>query len=138
MTTITILFLILCGVVGFLFWKVMWKKKQGQGKQDLIRPYDKDELRIENVEAGGVIHLSGIGPDYDEFDVKIIARHTYRQGESSWYELEGDRGEDKVWIDMEEDDELELTITLKKLKRHCTGKKRRGRSPHNKTFPRHT
>lgn len=120
MTGSTILLLIVCAVVGFLFWKVMSKNKGGQG-QDRLRPYDKDELRIENVEAGAVIHLSGVGPDYDEFDVKIIAKHTYRQGESSWYELEGDRGEDKVWIDMEEDDELELSITLKKLKLHDIG-----------------
>ena len=114
MTGMTILFLILCGVVGFLFWKVMSKDKQG--RPDRIRPYSPDELRIENVEAGGVIRLTGIGPDLDDFDVKIIAKHTYRQGESSWYELEGDRGEDKVWIDLDEDDELELAVTLKKLK----------------------
>jgi len=60
--------------------------------------------------------LTGIGPDLDEFDLKVIAKHTYRQGESSWYELECDKGsEEKVWIDMEEDDELELAISLKKL-----------------------
>lgn len=121
MTGTTILFLVLCGVVGFLYWKVMVKDKQGQSKRALVRPYDKDELRIENVEGGGVIHISGVGPDYEEFDVKIIARHTYRQGESSWYELEGDRGEDKVWVDIEEDDELELSVVLKKLKLHDIG-----------------
>ncbi len=118
MTGTIIILLIVCGVVFFM----MNKKKSDSSKEKIPStrpasiPYAKDELRIENVEAGGMIHISGIGPNVDEYDVNVIARHLYRQGGSTWYELEGESTEDKVWIDLEEDDGLELTITLKKMK----------------------
>ncbi len=115
--------IILLAVCGFLFYRMNKKKpEQVTSEQGALigasgkRPYAKDELRIENVEAGGMIHISGIGPNLDEFDVKILAKHLYREGTSSWYELEGESTEGKVWIDLEEDDELELNITLKKIK----------------------
>jgi hypothetical protein len=109
-----ILLLGLCGAVGYLIWK---QSSKNQISTNPSKPYSKNDIRIENAEAGAVIHLSGIGPNLEEFDVKIVAKHTYRQGESSWYELEGDKGTDeKVWIDMEEDDELELAISLRKLR----------------------
>ncbi len=120
MTGTIIILLIVCGVFFY-----MMKKKRPEGaekeKEQLIsdsaaRPYAKDDLRIENVTAGGLIHISGIGANLNEFDVKILAKHLYREGSSSWYELEGESTEAKVWIDLEEDDELVLNITLKKMK----------------------
>ncbi|HBK80684.1 MAG TPA: hypothetical protein DDZ83_13600 [Nitrospinae bacterium] len=117
MTLVTLILLIACGALGFYFWKnrVRARRKQLEAQAPL-KSYAKDELRIENVGPGAVIHLTGIGPDMDEFDLKVIAKHTYRQGESNWYELECDKGSENVWIDMEEDDELELAVTLRKLK----------------------
>jgi len=118
MTGAIILLLIVCGVMFYM----MNKKKAAQSEADAsgdAHPhvgYSKDELRIENVEAGGMIHINGIGPNLDEFDVSIIGKHLYRQGGSRWYELEGESTQGKVWIDLEEDDELELTISLKKMK----------------------
>jgi len=63
-----------------------------------------------------LIHISGIGPELEEFDVTILAKHLYREGGASWFELEGESEKGKVWIDLEVDDELELAITLEKLK----------------------
>lgn len=112
----TLLFLALCGIVGYYIWKKLAKTNQITAKK-ISRPYSKNDLRIENAGPGAVIHLTGIGPELEEFDLKILAKHTYRSGESSWYELECDKGSDeKIWIDMEEDDELELAISLRKLK----------------------
>ena len=108
---ITIIIVIILGMAGYHFWQL----KQREAK-NLPKPYAKDELRIENVGPGGVIHLTGIGKDMEDFDLKVISKHTYRQVESTWYELECDKGEEKIWIDMEEDDELELAIGLRKLK----------------------
>ena len=79
-------------------------------------PYSPDELRLENVTSGGVLHLTNVGPEMEDFDVKILARHIYREGESTWYELEGDKGDRKVWIEFEEDDELEISIKIQDLK----------------------
>ncbi len=117
MKFLTFVFLVICGGLAYFMWKKSQKDKQKQLESaEPVKPYKKDELRIENAGPGAVIHLTGIGPDMDEFDVKVISRHTYRQGESCWYEFECDKGDDKVWIDMEEDDELELSVCLRKLK----------------------
>ncbi|MGV7222480.1 MAG: DUF4178 domain-containing protein [Nitrospinales bacterium] len=110
------LILLIAVASGIFFFFKNQQNAGAQAKSKPLKPYPPDELRIENVEGGAVIHLSGIGKDMEDFDLKVVSKHTYRQGESSWYELECDRGEDKVWIDMEEDDELELAICLKKLK----------------------
>ncbi|MFQ5598486.1 MAG: DUF4178 domain-containing protein [Nitrospiria bacterium] len=119
MTGAIIILLVFCGLAFYFIKKKKGAEKEDAGfKQRIPRSptYAKDDLRIENVEAGGVIHLSGIGPDLEEFDVRILAKHLYRQGGSSWWELEGESPKGKVWIDLEEDDELELSISLKKLK----------------------
>lgn len=100
--------------VAYRIWMPsQFKHDQGQHKH---LPYKPDELRIENVTTGGVIHLTGIGPDKADFDVTILGRHIYREGESTWYELEGDKGDQKVWIEFEEDDELEISIKMRNLK----------------------
>ena len=117
MKFLTVVFLAICAGLGYYMWKKSQKDRQKQIESaEPVKPYKKDELRIENVGPGAVIHLTGIGPEMDEFDIKVISKHTYRQGESSWYEFECDKGTDKVWIDMEEDDELELAVCLRKLK----------------------
>ena len=110
----TIIILIILGIAAYYFW-VQRPLKQLEAKST-FKPYKEDELRIENAGPGAVIHLTGIGKDMDEFDLKIISKHTYRQLESTWYELECDKGEEKIWIDMEEDDELDLAVGLRKLK----------------------
>lgn len=113
-----------CAVIGYKIWENTASLKKSNEQNAKAHPYSKDELRMENVGAGAVLHLTGIGSEMEEFDLKVISKHTYRQGESSWYELECDRGEEKVWIDMEEDDELELGISLRKLKLNDIGLKK--------------
>lgn len=113
----TLILLLVIAGLGYFFWQHQQKAQGALLKaKEPFKPYSKDELRIENVGAGAVIQLTGIGSDMDDCDLKVIAKHTYREGESSWYELECDKGEEKVWIDLEEDDELELAITLRQLK----------------------
>lgn len=117
MTTITVIFLIATAGVGLFLWKNAQKGKSGMPEGESIsKPYGSDELRIENVGSGGVLHLRGVGPDMEDFDLKVLAKHSYGQGGSRWYELECDKGAEKAWVEIEEDDELELSIGLKKLK----------------------
>ena len=113
------LFIILLCILACLFFIYqIWKKGQSKSfseKQKKL-PYSPEELRLENVTAGGVIHLTGIGPDKDDFDVTVLGKHIYREGEYTWYELEGDKGDSKIWLEFEEDDELEISIKIKNLK----------------------
>jgi len=114
MDLLTILIIVGVGGACFYFWQNQQKQKPTENKP--LRPFGSEELRIENVGPGAVIHLTGIGKEMEDFDLKVISKHTYRQGESSWYEFECDKGEEKVWLDMEEDDEIELAVGLRKLK----------------------
>jgi hypothetical protein len=112
-----VLILVLVAVSLFFIFKIWQQQQVGAGSvQSKKLSYSPDELRIENVTTGGVLHLTGIGPDMEDFDVTILGRHIYREGESTWYELEGDKGDRKVWIEFEEDDELEISIKIKDLK----------------------
>ena len=113
-----LLFVIACGV-GYLIFSQ--NQRALPARQEPKQLYSKDELRIENVGAGGVLKLTSVGPNMEDFDVNIVSRHTYHEGEYTWYELEGDRGDDKVWITLEEDDEVELSIVTKKLKMRDLG-----------------
>jgi hypothetical protein len=107
-----IFFLIVVIGIAVFFWNSNKKKKEEQAKANAPK-----ELSLENVGAGGVIHLRNVGPDMEEYDVTILSKGIYREGESSeWYELEGDNGRQKVWISIEEDDGLDVTLTLRRLK----------------------
>lgn len=115
------------GVAAYFFWKQ--QSSAGKTTEKTLpkhetKPYSPDELRMENVKAGGVLQLRGVGKDMEDFDVKVVSKHTYRQGESSWYELECDKGDDKVWISLEEDDDLEMSISMRKLKLRDLGIKK--------------
>lgn len=114
MSFVVLLLLVITGGIGYLIFKQ--NQTALPAKKEPKRLYSKTDLRIENVGPGGVVKLTSVGPDMEDFDVNIVSKHTYHEGEYTWYELEGDRGDDKVWIDMEEDDDLELSIVLKKLK----------------------
>ncbi|MCP4481564.1 MAG: DUF4178 domain-containing protein [bacterium] len=105
-------FIILIFVIVACF--ILYKMFKGLSRTKKTKP---KALKIENVDVGGVIHLRNIGSNLDEFDLTIIAKHLYRQGNYYWTELECDNGKDKVWLELEnDDDELEVSITLKKIK----------------------
>lgn len=113
----TLLFVMLLAVIGlgFYLWQ-MRKTKKNIDNPDQTNSI-QDTLRIDQVGAGGVIHLMNVGKQMEEYDVTILSKSVYREGENSeWYELEGDNGERKVWITLEHDDELEITIATRKLK----------------------
>lgn len=93
-----------------------WRQSQaasGVGTGDTPPPVS--EARITDLRPGAVIHLRHVGFDMREEDVQITARHVYQQGNYQWWELEGESGSGKAWLDVEEDDELEISISLEKL-----------------------
>jgi len=107
-----IFFIIVIIGIAVFFWNSNKKKKEQEANAHAPK-----ELTLENVQAGGVIHLRNVGPDMEEYDVTILSKAVYREGENNeWYELEGDNGRQKVWIGIEEDDGLDVTLTLRRLK----------------------
>lgn len=104
----TIIILLLVGLAAFGYWR--WRTQRSGG----ARP--PPALTIQNVRPGGLIKLTRVGPNMDDFDVTILGRHIYREDGYEWYELEGESAAGKVWLEIEEDDALELAISLRRLK----------------------
>jgi len=106
-TTIIVLILLgLAAVAGYLFW---------QQRQSGTKSERAPAMTIENVRPGGGIHLARVGADMEDMDVEIVGRHLYDEDGYQWFELEGEAPSGKVWVDVEEDDELEVSISLRKL-----------------------
>ena len=109
MTGMTWLFLIL----GIILAIVLIMRNRDLKKNIYKMP--PDELHITNVDKGGVFRLNGV-EGQGTLTLKVIAKHLYQEGDFYWYELECDKGEgEKVWIDVEDDDETIVTLTLKKM-----------------------
>ena len=105
-------FLILsCLLLGLIIYrgKLLYDKLNEQNKM-------KKELNILNVEKGGVLQLQGVGEISEDLTLKVLAKHLYREGDFYWHELECDNGnEEKVFIDVEVDDDVKVSIVLDKL-----------------------
>lgn len=109
--------IIIIGAIIYFIYNYYQNKKQEEAEsKGPVKPYDKNELRIENVEAGGMLQLANVGPEMKDYEVSVIGKHVYRSGGDEWYELEGETSEGKLWIEYEEDDELEIAVALKKPK----------------------
>nr|WKN39294.1 DUF4178 domain-containing protein [Tunicatimonas sp. TK19036] len=112
MTAVLIFSLVLIGIAVYF-----WQKNKNNKKIDPAQDASSKELHLENVRAGGLIHLMNVGPMMEEYDVNILSRSVYRAGQNDeWYELEGETANGKVWITLEYDDGLDVTLATRKLK----------------------
>lgn len=112
--SVIIFCLVIVGIAMYFWQRNKSKKALDEKKEDNALG---SELHLENVQAGGLIHLMNVGPNLEEYDVQILSRGVYREGENyEWYELEGDNGRGKVWLSLQHDDGLDVTITTRKLK----------------------
>ncbi|MBU3916167.1 hypothetical protein KKA14_11595, partial [bacterium] len=70
---------------------------------------------MENVQVGGVIHISLMEDSFEDYDLVITNKHEYQSGGDSWYELVGDNANTQITIDFEEGSELLVNIQLRQL-----------------------
>jgi hypothetical protein len=113
-----LILLIIAIGVGVIFWRNTQKRKKDNPNPSNAGSRD---LKIENMQAGGVFSLRNFGSDMDDLDVEVLGRHVYDEDGYGWVELEGETGGRKVWLTVEVDDELELSVTLRKLKLQDVG-----------------
>lgn len=105
-----IIFLALAIVLAIIFIKRNHDLKKN------IYKMPEDALHITNVDKGGIFRLTGVGENSEELNLKVLAKHLYREGDFYWWELECDKGDgEKVWVEVEDDDETVVSIVLKKL-----------------------
>lgn len=87
-------------------------------KKRNISEYDENELIIQNVKKGGVIKIANVEGKLEPLELKVIGRNLYMEGDYSWYELECiDANNEKYWIDIDNDDELIVSIVIEKPKK---------------------
>lgn len=104
--------LVLLCVLGFFAFQY-WKKNNA-GDAESSTP-SLENATVEDVRSGGVIQLPPHGEAMDALDVEVTAVHIYDEDGFTWSELEGTSGQGTVWLDVERDDELETSVTLKRL-----------------------
>lgn len=84
-------------------------------------PQTVSEATLLDVRVGAVIHLEDVGLRSDSFDAEITGRHLHKEGSERWLELEADRGGRKVYLTVEQDDELEISVALEELSLSALG-----------------
>ena len=111
-------------VLGCAFLFVYQTKLKGGGKSKLkaaskLRALQQkneaeqdEQLSLESVQPGGVIHLEDVGLRSESFDAQVTARHLHKRGSVRVTELEADRGGSRVFITLERDDELSINATV--------------------------
>lgn len=106
-----VLFLILGALIA---WAIFMRNKS---LKENINKVPEQALHVTNLGWGGVFELRGVGDNYKDMTLKVLAKHLYQQGDFSWYELECDNGTDeKVWVEIEDDDETTVSVVLEKAK----------------------
>lgn len=102
-------FLVLGGLVVFAIFM------RNKAINENINSVPEETLHVVNLDKGGVFELSGLGKNYEQKTLKVIAKHLYMEGDFSWFELECDDGtENKVWVEVEDDDETVVSVVLEK------------------------
>ena len=111
--------------MGFVFLYIYQTRIRTREDSPSALPEDvpqTDELTIENVRPGAVIHLDAVGVQSDSFDAKITARHLHKSGSERWTELAADRGSSTIYLTLERDDELSISVTLTQPSVRALGK----------------
>lgn len=122
MSVVTLITLCLLATTGIIAWSMHRSGKRRaaleSGNDSTGHAADRalsaaSTPSLDNARKGAVIGLSAVGPNLDEFDVCVLDRHIYRAGSFEWFELECDRGSEKLWLTVEDDDEREISATVR-------------------------
>lgn len=108
-------FLAALGLIAAVIMIIVLAKRNFDLKQNMSK-YPEDMRIIQNVKEGGVIKLANIEGYDNDLELKVIGRNLYMEGDYSWYELECLRSDgEKVWVDVDDDDDLVVSVVLQKL-----------------------
>ena len=106
-----VIFLALAAILLFLLWKRNTDLKKN------IYKVPENALHITDVDKGGIFQLRGVGEELEDMTLKVMTKHLYQQGDYYWWELECDKGGgEKVWVEVEDDDDTIVSVVLEKMK----------------------
>ena len=118
-----IIVLLILASLSFAIWQNIKKKKEDgnvdeaamESEDSLFTEKPGTDLILENVRAGGILTLIGMGDNYEDVDAIVRARHIYRSEEDYWYELECDCGGKSMWLEVPNEISGELNLSTAKL-----------------------
>ena len=79
-----------------------------------LRP-SRSAAPILHLQPGDRLQLRGVGPDRHTEEIRVTRRNAYRQEGFVWWELEGESDRGKVYIEMEDDDGLQVSVMVEEL-----------------------
>ncbi len=116
-TSVFLIILVIAAIAGLYYYKKQKEQKEHDNEKSQDQPQpQREDRQLLQVGPGGLVQLTNAGPEMKDMDVSVLARHVYREGGDEWYELEGESGEGKVWLDIEEDDDLEVSLVIQRMK----------------------
>lgn len=117
------LILIAALVGGYFYYTKVYVKSQQQldshqatRKKLAAQQARKSELRLENVQKGGFVSLSQVGPEFLDLDITIRDRHLVKYDTERSIELEGETAQGDISISLDPKEPRTASVTLKKLK----------------------
>ena len=73
---------------------------------------DLANLKITDARVGDMVSITGAGDDFGDLDFKVDRHNQYEAGEKRWVELGGMYRERRVYLEVMDGDELEVTAVL--------------------------
>ena len=73
---------------------------------------DLANLKITDARLGDMVSVSGAGDDFSDLEVTLDRRNQYEAGTKKWFELGGTYKGRRVYLDVVEEDELEVSAVL--------------------------
>lgn len=73
------------------------------------------QFRIQDMQIGGVFQIQGGGKNGEDLDLHVEKKHIYKESNFSWFELVCNSGNETLFLEVEDDDELLLYLTTDKM-----------------------
>jgi hypothetical protein len=106
--------LTLVAVLGILLAMTLRQLfRKDPAKVEPPRPaLDLANLKITDARIGDLVSVSGAGDDFSDLDFKIDRHNQYEAGAKRWVELGGMYRERRVYLEVVDEDELEVSVVL--------------------------
>ncbi len=119
--------LVLGLVVVLVALAILWSSRKTFRAEDrLAPPSAHGSPDVRRLQPGGVFTIHGLGPSAAEVDARVVARHAYDQKGWQWFEVEAETAQGTLWLEVDDDDELELSVMLHKVTPDQVGLDRAG------------
>lgn len=98
-------------VLGLLFLFILFMMfRKGKKSPPPMPQKDLANLRITDARVKDLISIPAAGDEFEDLDFVVDRKNRYESGEDVWYELSGLYKERRVFVEYEEDDELEVSL----------------------------